>query len=438
LKDLKIKDSAIKYSEIATRIAAIEAAYRVLYKGRSLDEVMEEMRDNPQMSGRDFAFATYLLHLIVKNKVRYCNFLQDFLREPLTKMNVKAVLILLCGVAQLKHMQVPDYATVNSSVDLFKHYKMPHLTGLCNAVLKKAIQTEISQVSLTDAPDWTSQILISDYGKEDATSIWCASMNDIAHTDLTFKNPELLQTYQAEHNWQHLFGNSLRVQNAGKISELVGYAKGDWWVQDLAAHLPIYGVRGLLQHDAKILDLCAAPGGKTMQLASMGAVVTAVDRSRARLNILQQNLHRTGLDAEIMQLDLQKQNQLEADYYDLVVLDAPCSATGTLRRNPEIIYQLKPEDINKLMQLQAELLEVASKLVVMGGYLLYIVCSLFQCEGEQQISKFLQENKDFVKADFDLSADFIGQNGDYRTLPHYNCENGGMDGFFAAVLQKIN
>lgn len=412
---------------LSSRKWVIEAAHSVMMQGAGLEPQLEKLRKNQVMTAQDKAFAQHLLRLMLKNKTRYDALLQQFLRQNSELPNL-AMLILYAGIAQIHQMQVPNYAAVNLSVELAKYYKLGKIAGLVNAVLKKSAGATLPEADLVNAPAWLQSRLTQDYGEECANQIWGASLADINYVDLSFKH-EL-----ANMEGVHIAGQNLRIFEAGKINELQGYAEGNWWVQDLAASLPVFGVRHLL-NGAKVIDLCAAPGGKTMQLASFGAEVVAVDRSKKRLELLAENLQRTKLKAQIQHADLLKQYQ--GATYDLVVLDAPCSATGTLRRNPDILYQLKDDDVAKLCAMQAELLQVAATMVAGGGYLLYVVCSLFKAEGEEQIAGFLQENQDFRLVKFDLPDWVLNDAGQMRSLPFFQVEQGGMDGFFASLLQRV-
>ncbi len=494
---------------LLARIWVIESAHSIVNPksgsgagvGAGLDGCLHKLRKNKAITHQDKIFAEHLLRLILKNKTRYDVLLQQFMAN-IGNMPSLAMIILYAGVAQIHHMNVPNYAAVNTCVELAKHYRLGKIAGLVNAVLKKVISGELCENMLGDAPEWLRSRLINDYGEQVAAQIWSASLADINYVDLSFK-AELSDTQMQKSSQSalqgvlrkssqiqddlpeelpielkgeprgeledelggelHIIGQSLRYFNVGKITELDGYNDGDWWVQDLAASLPIYGAKHLLE-GKNIIDLCAAPGGKTMQLAAFGGKVLAVDRSKKRLELLDENLQRTKLQAQMQHRDLLKGGDLlksgdlstkyevaqnDINQYDFVVLDAPCSATGTLRRNPDILYQLGNEDIAKLCVVQQQLLQVAASMVANGGYLLYVVCSLFKQEGEQQIETFLQQSKStnsayspnssqsFKLVQFNLPSIVLNNAGQMRTLPFLHSEHGGMDGFFAALLQKI-
>ena len=223
---------------------------------------------------------------------------------------------------------------------------------------------------------------------------------------------------------------------AGAVEALAGYGEGAWWVQDAAAALParlLGEVRG-----RTVLDLCAAPGGKTLQLASAGARVTAVERSPARVGILRENLARTGLEAKIITADARDLTAKEK--FDAVLLDAPCSATGTLRRHPDAAWLRRPDDIRALCELQSQLLNAAAGFLKTGGALVYAVCSLEPEEGEGAIAAALKTgawSRDPIAAGEIAGADeFLTPEGALRTLPSHWPDIGGLDGFYAARLLR--
>jgi 16S rRNA (cytosine967-C5)-methyltransferase len=250
--------------------------------------------------------------------------------------------------------------------------------------------------------------------------------------DLSFADDREAQEYAAEQGGTSLAPRHVRLQSSS-VSELTGFQEGRWWVQDLAASLPAR----LIPADTKdVLDLCAAPGGKTMQLSAAGNQVTSVDASRSRLARLRENLERTRLEAQLIEADALSWKPGRA--YDAILLDAPCSATGTFRRHPEVLYRARPKVIADSAELQSKLLDHAARWVKPAGMLVYSVCSLEPQEGEAQIAAFLDGHSDFrLDTPTDLPAFVpIATEGWLRILPGLLEAEGGLDGFFMARLVR--
>ena len=308
------------------------------------------------------------------------------------------------------------------------------MAGLANAVLRQlADGLDWSSVPTPRLPDWLRGTLQSAYGAQATAAI------EVAHQqppplDLTLKarRPDGLEGLA-------LPSGTFRLHAPGQITALPGYAEGAWWVQDAAAALPARLLRDMAGE--RVLDLCAAPGGKTMQLAAQGAHVTALDISAARMVRLRENLARTQLQADLVVADALEW-QPEAPF-DAILLDAPCSATGTLRRHPELPLIRMKEDVKSLQALQAALLDrvldPAHGLLRPGGRVVFCTCSLLPSEGSDQIAAALaRHNVQVVPPDLPgLPQEWRLPDGCLRTRPDYWAERGGLDGFFIAVLQHM-
>jgi 16S rRNA (cytosine967-C5)-methyltransferase len=320
--------------------------------------------------------------------------------------------------------------------------KAQHFSGLINAVLRKvAIDGKAALEGFDgprlNTPDWLWEQWGAAYGEQAAHDI-AASHLDEAPLDISVKaRPE----YWAEElKGELLPTGTIRLRSGdSNLQELPGFAAGEWWVQDAASALPaklLGDIRG-----QSVLDLCAAPGGKTAQLASAGAVVTAVDDSLTRMNRMRENLTRLKLPATTLLADVLS---LPTDaLYDNVLLDAPCSATGTIRRHPDLVYLKSPQQLAGLASLQQKMLAHAARLVEPGGKLVYCTCSLSALEGERQVFNFLRAHGDFVlssitSGDLAQQTQFITPAGLMRCLPSMAIGNSsGLDGFFAARLVKL-
>ncbi|UWQ49845.1 methyltransferase domain-containing protein [Leisingera caerulea] len=326
------------------------------------------------------------------------------------------------------------HGVVNAMVAIVsKHRRHGQLKGLVNAILRKVADEgpeEWAKLRVPRLPNWLRKPLVQAWGAEAMLSMEAAHQAG-APLDITGKPGADLQALGGV----LLPTGSLRIAGAGQVSALPGYREGDWWVQDAAAALPALILNALPGEQA--LELCAAPGGKTMQMAAAGAKVTAVDISESRVARLRENLERTGLEAELVVADALEQT----GQYDAVLLDAPCSATGTIRRHPDLPQAKDGSEFGALIELQAQMLAHAWTLVKPGGRLMYCTCSLLPDEGECQVEEALEMFPDMA-ADREalkmpgVDADWITEEGGLRLRPDYWPEQGGMDGFYMALLRK--
>jgi 16S rRNA (cytosine967-C5)-methyltransferase len=346
--------------------------------------------------------------------------------------------LLRVGLAQMLYLDTPDFAAVSTTVKLAERDAATRsFKALVNAVLRGLARDPAPEPGPeADIPSWLYARWTAQFGQADADGIALNARQE-PPADLSLK-PEtdpapLIDSLPAT----QLPGGSLRTRRGAEITGWPGFVHGGWWVQDAAAAVPAR----LL--DAKagetVLDLCAAPGGKTLQLAATGATVTALDRSEPRLRRLRANLERTRMTAEVVVADAEAWTDERT--FDAVLLDAPCTATGTLRRNPEVLYALGPAEIAKLADVQHRLMDAAAARVKPGGRLVYCVCSLEREEGETQVLAFLKRNSAFSLTPADPVAvgapeAALAGEGWLRILPSQWPEQGGLDGFFAARLER--
>ncbi|WP_413777651.1 RsmB/NOP family class I SAM-dependent RNA methyltransferase [Thalassovita sp.] len=328
------------------------------------------------------------------------------------------------------------HGIVNEAVTMTgRDKRIQTMKGMVNAVLRKIAATGPQDWAKQRAPRipyWLREPLVECYGTEDVARLEQAHFAGPA-LDITAKGDS--QAVCDALGGTLLPTGSIRLQDAGQVSALPGFATGDWWVQDAAAALPAKVLN--VQPGESVLDMCAAPGGKTMQMAALGADVTALDVSENRMARVRENLERTGLDAGIVTGDaLEHEGQ-----YDAILLDAPCSATGTIRRHPDLPYAKDGSEFAELFDLQAQMLDHAVGLLAPGGRLVFATCSLFPDEGECQIEDALERHPDMtVDPDaLDLpgvDAAWRTAEGGLRLLPSYWRKLGGMDGFYMACLRK--
>jgi 16S rRNA (cytosine967-C5)-methyltransferase len=356
--------------------------------------------------------------------------------------------ILIAGCAQILVLDTPPHAAVDTSVSLAREDKDgKHFADLTNAVLRR-IAGEKAEILANadplgvDTPSWLADRWKAAYGAEKAALIAASHMQEPS-IDLSVKEDAAGWAEKLEAVLMPTGSVRLTVRTA--IPLLPGFEEGAWWVQDAAASIPAKLLRA--KPGQRILDLCAAPGGKTAQLAQTGATITAVDRSATRMVRLQQNIDRLGL---VVATEVAEAADYTAELFDGVLLDAPCSATGTIRRHPDVAWSKTLQDIFKLCALQARLLDRAATLVKVGGVLVYATCSLERDEGETQIERFLERNSAFQRepilaveigdhSDL-LQSDLLTEHGDLRCLPchwpHAVDRLAGMDGFFASRLVR--
>jgi 16S rRNA (cytosine967-C5)-methyltransferase len=338
--------------------------------------------------------------------------------------------LLRLGLAQAFWLDTPDFAAVDTTVALAP----APFRGLVNAVMRGALRDgPPADDPRSMAPPWLLARWTAAYGEAQALSIAAQVALEPA-TDLTLRDPSdtgMADTLEAE----TLAGGTLRLRRRGDVAEWPGFAEGRWWVQDAAAAIParLLDVRP----GQTAVDLCAAPGGKTLQLAAAGALVTAVDKSEGRLKRVRAGLERTGFAAETVVADAAA--WADERRFDAVLLDAPCSSTGTFRRHPDVLWNARPSDVASLAALQTALLTAAAARVGPGGRLLYSVCSLEPEEGEAQVRAFLARDDAFVldpiaAEDGGSPAASLAPDGWLRILPQHM--EGGLDGFFIARLRR--
>jgi 16S rRNA (cytosine967-C5)-methyltransferase len=433
---------------LAARRVAADILDSVLRRGRPLDEQLDGKQAQPGLAAladRDRALARRLVATVLRRLGTLRHLLGLFLQQGLPASAPRVETALLIGAAQILWLEVPDHAAVDLSVRLAQaDRRAGHFSGLVNAVLRRVTKdgaqrlADVDSVAL-DTPPWLMARWIRSYGADTAHAIAKANGNE-PPLDLTVKSDA--ESWAVRLRGRVLPTGSVRTIAHGQVSLLPGYAEGAWWVQDAAAALParLFGdVRGL-----SVADLCAAPGGKTAQLAQAGARVTAVDRSEIRLARLRENLARLGLQAEIIAADATEWGS--GELFDAVLLDAPCSSTGTIRRHPDIPWLKQEADIAMLASLQQRLLDRAVTLVKPGGMLIYCTCSLEPDEGVDLVEALLKREsglrrRPILPEEIHGLPELLTPAGDLRTLPCHlpdpDPKLGGLDGFYAARLERF-
>lgn len=409
---------------LAARLAAVGMLEAILGEQASLREVVE----HPQgplagLAAQDRARAQRLALAVLRHLEQADRVLAPHLRKspPIWVRNA-----LRLAVVEIVVEQAASHGVVNAAVEVVRRGRRTEaFAGLTNAVLRKVGPEAFAGLPPQRMPMWLRKPLVARWGREVVSAIE-AVQAQVPPLDLTLRGPvvpegEVLPT------------GSLRLVDRGQVSALPGYATGDWWVQDAAAAL---AVRLLApQPGERVLDLCAAPGGKTLQLAAAGAVVTGLDISGPRMARVAENLARVGLRADLVVADAL---HWQGGPFDAVLLDAPCSATGTIRRHPDLPFVKDGSEVPGLVALQAALIDRAIGLVRPGGRLVFCTCSLLAEEGEEQLAALLERHPgvQVERPDFNgLEPGWITPEGGLRLRPDHWADRGGMDGFFMARLR---
>jgi 16S rRNA (cytosine967-C5)-methyltransferase len=408
---------------VGARRAALQILDGVLRRGQTIDAAAAHERKLPPP---DHSLAIAIAGEALRRLPDLDALIDSATRNRLPD-DSKARMVLRLALAQKIGLGTPDHALVATALPLVDGGPRRLVHGVLGTLLRRGLPAN----DAPHLPPAVEQRWRSAWGDEVAE----AARRQIAKRpplDLTFADDREAQAYAAENGGTSLAPKHVRLESAS-VTALPGYESGRWWVQDLAASLP---ARLIPADAAEVLDLCAAPGGKTMQLAAAGHSVTAVDSSQSRLRRLRENLDRTHLDAKLIEADALKWKPDRE--YDAILLDAPCSATGTFRRHPEVLYRARPKIIADNAELQAKLLTQAVKWLKPGGSLIYSVCSLEPQEGEQVIDRFLASHRTM---ELDVPIDFPefvhpNERGTVRILPGLLEAEGGLDGFYIARLVR--
>ena len=422
-----------------TRKKAIEILVKILENNKPLDNAFEESTKKSshfsKLINEDKSFCRLLISTTLRNLTSIDYLLTKFLSKPLKKTPLKVLMILRINVAQSFFLKTPDHAVVNTSVELSgKKWK-----GLVNGVSREILRNKDKAKKYLNESDKVPNWLLKRWKRD-----WIKNYKDIFTGHLNLNPPIDLYVKNNANYWarklngKKLGNNCVRLFTSGLISNLEGYELGEWWIQDYSSQIPVSLLE--IQNNDDVLDLCAAPGGKTAQLISLGAKVTSIDNNKKRLFRLEQNLKRLNYRAIIENKDIR--NFSTQKTWPKIILDAPCSSTGTFRKNPEIMHQKEESDIVSLSKLQSDLLDTAWDLLKEDGTLIYCTCSLEKEEGENQIENFIKRKKNSLldeinTSEIDKKLNVSNQNKWLRIFPNSLNYEGGNDGFFIARIKKI-
>lgn len=424
---------------VETRRAALAMLESVLRRGDTL-ETAQNTACKKLTRSDDAAFALAIAAETLRHLGGIDDLLDGAMRMPLAD-DARPRFVLRLMLAQSLVLGTPAHAVIATGLPLLGGGPRKLAHGVFSAIDKKRVAA--GDKGLLPSPPWLPPAVQQRWTASWGADMVVAARRGLAKApplDLSLCNAEKTQQFAEKLGATSLAPGHLRLADGARLSDDPDFGAGDYWVQNLAASLParLLGVGSGKDEAKTVLDLCAAPGGKTMQLAANGWRVTAIDSSKKRLKRLQENLDRTGLSASIITADLRAWEAPEQ--VDAILLDAPCTATGTYRRNPDVLHRIGPDDIEKLTALQRILLDRAAKWVKPGGILVYAVCSLEREEGEAQISAFLERNGDYhiaPPAPDALPANIVPDaSGALRILPGMMEDEGGLDGFFVARLLR--
>jgi len=426
---------------VSSRQLALDALIAVNRRGRALEEALIE-EVSTELDPRDRGFARALVTTAIRRRGQIGKLLDQFVPKALPRSAGPAPEILILLATELLFMKVAAHAAVSSAVNLAAADRNAQaFRGLINAVGRRMAAEGEAIIAAQDAPilntpEWLYRSWVRAHGEINARAMAEVHMGE-APLDISTKGDP--KDWAEALDAQILPNGTLRRWSGGRIEALPGFDDGAWWIQDAASSLPTH-LFGAVD-GRRILDLCAAPGGKTLGLAAKGAKVTAVDRAATRLQRLRENLARCQLTAEVVEADGTKFKPDQK--FDGVLIDAPCSSTGTIRRHPDVAWSKQPDDITALSGLQDRLIEAGLDLVAPGGQLIFSTCSLQSAEGIERIERILERKPQWVRAPirpeelFGLN-ELITPQGDLRALPNHLRSLGGLDGFFAARLVRVS
>lgn len=430
---------------VASRVAAAQLVGHVLEKHATVDEALDRVNARTRLSEDD----RRLVHAISGTVFRKLPYIDTVIRGCMTaRRDPKPPILrhlLRVGVAQLLYMAVPEHAAISTCVSATGSLRLTKQKGLVNAILR-SVQRQKQRIldaepdALEMLPAWLKDGWTRHYGELESRAM-ASAMAQEAPVDIVVKDAKASHYWAQMLEGEPLIAGAIRTRKrGGQVASWPGFREGAWWVQDLSATLPINMLGDV--SGKSVLDVCAAPGGKSHMLARAGAQVTALDIAPVRMKRLIENLERLGLTQQVQTVVTDALQYRPATPFDIVVLDAPCSSTGTLRRHPELPWIHDKNQLLKLTVTQHDMLRHCAGLVKDDGIMLYCTCSCEPEEGENQVEAFLSEHSNFkeMKSVPDslssLLVPGVGNVG-YRAKPQTLAASGGMDGFFMAALKKI-
>tara|TARA_B100000989_G_scaffold148243_1_gene110458 strand:+ start:1318 stop:2583 length:1266 start_codon:yes stop_codon:yes gene_type:complete len=409
--------------------------HSVLYSIYKFNKNLDSQEIKKKINKHSDADISFLINVTLTSMRYHLHIEKIINRYVKKKLRDHEKILLLSAIAQIVFLSFKDYAVINCSVEIAKKLKI--YPGLINAVLKNISKNKVDlkkvKIIYDDLPDWF-KINNRSLNNNDKQN-FLDNFNKQPDLHIVFKDKEKLNSFEKKiYKTSDISGFPLEKEN---LMKLRSFDKGYWWVQDFSSFFPIYNLPIEIKNK-KILDACSAPGGKSFQLLSKNLDVNLNDISNVRIEKLKTNLKRLKFDAKIINKDFTK--FYEKEKYDFIIIDAPCTAVGTIRKNPEIFFKIKPPRLKDLIKIQKQMLDKASRLLRGEGIILYMVCSFLKVETEDQINKFLEENNNFRLYYFEKNkqvkkySDFIKNN--YMITQPSAISKHNIDGYFAAYLKK--
>ena len=425
-----------------TRAFCLKILYKILHKNVFFsDALIKYQNEFDEFNDNDKKYIYQLVVTLIRRLGYIEKIINLYLEKPIRNPEIKIVLQI--GVAQIIYMRTPNYAAVNQTVEIIRP-KLKTFKPLVNAILRKVINNQqdyIHTINSTDhmLPAWILNKWKRNYGNE-TTELIIKSILSEPYLDISidFSQTKIFKKFNAK----LLPNGSIRLRKHNKISSLPMYKEGNWWVQDAAATIPANLLLNRINNNRKkklVIDACAAPGGKSIQLLRSGLNVFSIDHDKKRIETMVKNFNRMNLKHNIINTNFLNWEPTNLDI-SAILLDAPCSGTGTFRRNPDIIWHRKKSDIMKLSEIQMELLEHSFKILKVGGTVVYTVCSIEPEEGINIAKKILNlpniKLSKITSEEIPKLKESITNEGFVQILPHYWSEFGGLDGFFIARFEK--
>ena len=396
-----------------------------------------------RLNQRDKAFVRYLIFNTLRRNGQVDKVLNDYVKIPIKKKNFYILNLLRLSICQILFLDIKDYSIVNTAVEISKKYKFDKfVNGLLRNICRNKYKILQNLDQTTNIPDWIKNDIIKNLGKETLEKISKIVVNE---PNLNIK---IKANCLKEKNWEKLlngkfiFDDLLKTQNDGLIEKKPFFNEGNWWIQNISSTLPVRFISRIFNDVDKskisVLDVGAAPGGKTFQLIEENFNVKSLEISQRRIRRLKKNLQRLKFETEIICEDFL--NYECSDLFDCILIDAPCSASGLMQKKPEILIRDKEKNIKTLIDKQQRMLEKSEQFLKIGGYIVYCVCSIHSSEGSNQIETFLRKNKNFKIVEFNNIVSNFGKylkKGMLTIIPEdFGC-NAEADGFFISILKRI-